>query len=60
MSTQAGDDLINDTAWLVDKCRKLATETDEPEVRRLWNLARTHYENAGVYVAKAATYEPPQ
>ena len=58
MGTFAGDDLINDTAWLVDKCRRLAVEADEPEVRRLWALARTHYENAGMWAVKAATTEP--
>ena len=30
MGTFAGDDLINDTAWLVDKCRRLAVEADDP------------------------------
>jgi len=55
----AGDDLVNDTAYLADKCRRLARDASDPDVRRMWALAQEHYENAGAWAVKASTAAPP-
>jgi hypothetical protein len=43
------------TADLIDICHSESGKTDDPEAKRLWALAMTHYEDAAMWAVKGAT-----
>ena len=48
------DQIKQKTAELIDLCQQDDTPVTG-EVRRLWDLAMTHYEDAAMWAVKAAT-----
>lgn len=51
------DDFKLATASLINMCNAGLTATAEPEEKRLWSLAMTHYEDAAMWAVKASTYQ---
>ena len=43
------------TADLIDLCANWSDDAKDHEVKRLWSLAITHYEDAAMWAVKAAT-----
>lgn len=47
-----------ETAKLIDLANECSQATDNPEAKRLWALAMTHFEDAAMWSVKAATKPP--
>lgn len=43
------------TADLIDLCHEGSDKAKDPEEKRLWSLAMTHYEDAAMWAVKATT-----
>lgn len=52
------DEIKRLTANLIDLCQAQTEAAENPEVKRLWALAMTHYEDAAMWAVKAATKKP--
>jgi hypothetical protein len=50
------DEFKAKSAELIDMCEHLKSEARSPEMVRLIALAQTHYEDAAMWIVKAATY----
>lgn len=49
------DQIKQQTAKLIDLCDQAHVDAVGGETKRLWSLAMTHYEDAGMWAVKAAT-----
>jgi len=49
------DTIKQETARLINHCGSYLDLSENPEERRLWSLAMTHYEDAAMWAVKAAT-----